>query len=111
MNININVNSINSLEEEEFSESRCKTCVLNKQHWASSWRFYTKVIKIDELIHLNLVNDGKIFMINEEFRYIVTMIDDYSQYMIIYLINRKFNLKDVLQDYLNLMKNRSTLIH
>jgi len=50
-------------------------------------------------------------MIDEEFRYVVTMIDDYSQYTIIYLIDRKFNLKDVLQNYLNLMKNRNTSIH
>ena len=50
-------------------------------------------------------------MIDEEFRYVVTMIDDYSQYTIIYLIDRKFDLKDVLQNYLNLMKNRNTSIH
>ncbi len=50
-------------------------------------------------------------MIDEEFKYVVTMIDDYSQYTIIYLIDWKFNLKDVLRNYLNLMKNRDTLIH
>ncbi len=111
MSIDIDVNSINSLEEEEFLESICETCVLDKQHRASSWRSHTRVIKIDELVHLNLVDDGKILMIDEEFRYVVTMIDDYNQYTIIYLINRKFDLKDVLQNYLNLMKNWSTSIH
>ncbi len=111
MSIDINVNSINSLEEREFSELICETCVLNKQHWASSRRYHTRVIRINELIHLNLVDDGKILMIDEEFRYVVTMIDDYSQYTIIYLIDWKFDLKDVLQDYLNLMKNRDTSIH
>ncbi len=111
MNIDIDVNLINSLEEEEFSESICETCVLNKQHWASSRRFHTTVIRINELIHLNLVDDGKILMIDEEFRYVVIMIDDYSQYTIIYLIDWKFDLKNVLQDYLNLMKNQDTLIH
>ncbi len=30
ISINIDVNSINSLEEKEFSESICETCVLNK---------------------------------------------------------------------------------
>ena len=111
MSIDINVNSINSLEEEEFSESICETYVLDKQHWASSRRSHTRVIRIDELIHLNLVDDDKILMINEEFRYVVTMIDDYSQYTIIYLIDRKFDLKDVLWNYLNLIKNLSTSIH
>ncbi len=50
-------------------------------------------------------------MINKEFKYVVTIIDDYSQHTIIYLIDWKFNLKDVLRDYLNLMKNQHTLIH
>ncbi len=111
MSIDIDVNSINSLEGKEFSESICETCVLDKQHRASSRRSHTRVIRIDELIHSNLVDDGKILMIDEEFRYVVTMIDDYSQYTIIYLIDRKFDLKDVLRDYLNLMKNRDTSIH
>ncbi len=78
MSIDINVNSINSLEEEEFSELICETCVLDKQHQASSRRSHTRVIRIDELIHSNLVDDDKILMIDEEFRYVVTMIDDYS---------------------------------
>jgi hypothetical protein len=39
------------------------------------------------------------------------MIDDYSKYMIIYLLERKFNLKDVLQNYLKFMKIQDTLIH
>lgn len=111
ISINIDVNSINSLKEIKFSELICETCVLNKQHWASSQRFHIRVIKINELIHLNLVNDDKILMIDEEFRYIVIMINDYSQYTIIYLIDWKFNLKDVLWNYLNLIKNRDTLIH
>ncbi len=51
MNININVKSINSLEEKEFSESICEICVLDKQHWASSRRSYTRIIRINELIH------------------------------------------------------------
>ncbi len=32
MSINIDVNSANSLEDEEFSELICKTCVINKQN-------------------------------------------------------------------------------
>jgi len=45
---------------------------------------------------MNLVDDGKIFQINEKFRYVATFIDDYSQYTITYLLKRKFNLKDEL---------------
>ena len=111
MSIGIDVNSANSLEGGESSESICEACALDKQHRAPSRRSHTRAIRIDELIHSNLVDDGKILMIDEEFRYVATMIDDYSQYTIIYLIDRKFDLKDVLRDYLNLMKNRGTSIH
>jgi len=38
------------------------------------------------------------------------MIDDYSQYTIIYILERKFNLKDVLRKYLKFMKTQSTSI-
>ena len=96
MSIDINVNSANSLEGEEFSESICETCVIDKQNRASSRRPHIRVIKVGELIHTNLVNDGKIPQIDEEFRYVATFIDDYSQYTITYLLKRKFYLKDEL---------------
>jgi len=35
---------------------------------------------------MNLVSDDKISQINEEFKYVTTIIDDYSQYMITYLL-------------------------
>ncbi len=111
MSIDINVNSANSLKDEEFSESICETCVIDKQNWVSSRKSHIRVIKVDELVYTNLIDDDKISQINEEFRYVTTMIDDYSQYMITYLLKRKFNLKDELQNYLKLMKTWNTSIH
>ncbi len=111
MNIDIDVNSTNSLENKKFSEIICEICVIDKQHKTSSWKSHIRVIKVDELVHMNLVDDDKISKINEESRYVTTMIDDYSEHMIIYLLERKFELKDVLQDYLKLMKTQDTSIH
>ncbi len=104
MSIDIDVNSTDSLKNEEFSESICEICVIDKQNRTSSQKSHIRIIKVNELVHLNLVDDDKIFKINEEFRYVATMIDDYSQYTIIYLLKRKFNLKDVLRKYLKFMK-------
>ena len=104
MSIDIDVNSTDSLKNEEFSESTCEICVIDKQNRTSSQKSHIRIIKVNELVHLNLVDDDKIFKINEEFRYVATMIDDYSQYTIIYLLKRKFNLKDVLRKYLKFMK-------
>ncbi len=78
MSININVNSANSLEGEEFSELICETCVIDKQNRVSSRKSHIRVIKVDELVHTNLVDNGKILQINGEFRYVATFIDDYS---------------------------------
>ncbi len=110
MSIDIDVNSTDSLKNEEFSESICEVCVIGKQNRTSSRKFHIRVIKVDELVHSNLVDDDKIFKIDEEFRYVATMIDDYSQYTIIYLLKRKFDLKDVLRKYLKFMKIQSTSI-
>ncbi len=60
---------------------------------------------------MNLVDDGKIFQIDEKFRYVVTFIDDYSQYTITYLLKRKFDLKDELWNYLKLIKTQNISIH
>ncbi len=42
--------------------------------------------------------------------YVTTMIDDFSEYTIIYLLNRKSALKSVLRNYLELMKTKSTFV-
>ena len=107
MSIGIDVNSANSLESEEFSESICEACVIGKQNRTSSRKSHIRVIKAGELVHTNLVDGGKILKIDGECSYVATMIDDYSQYTIIYLLKRKSDLKEKLQDYLKLMKTRS----
>jgi len=60
ISIDINVNFANSLEDEEFSESICETYVIDKQNRASSRKPHIRVIKVDELVHTNLVDDDKI---------------------------------------------------
>ncbi len=111
MSIDINVNSANSLEDEEFLELICETCVIDKQNWVLSRKSHIRVIKVDELVHMNLINDDKISQIDEEFRYVATFIDDYSQYMITYLLKSKFDLKNELWNYLKLMKTWNISIH
>ncbi len=110
MSIDIDVNSTDSLKNEESSELICKICVIDKQNRTSSRKSHIRVIKVNELVHSNLIDDDKIFKINEEFRYVAIMIDDYSQYTIIYLLQRKFDLKDILWKYLKFMKIQNTSI-
>ncbi len=111
MSINIDVNSTNSLENKKFSEMICEICVIDKQHRTSSQKPHIRVIKVNELVHMNLVDDDKISKIDEKSKYVTIMIDDYSEHMIIYLLERKFKLKNVLRNYLKLMKTWDTSIH
>ncbi len=111
MSIDIDVNSTNSLENKESPEMICEACAIDKQHRTSSRKPHIRAIKVDELVHTNLVGDGKISKIDEESKYVTTMIDDYSEHTTTYLLERKFELKGVLRNYLKLMKTRNTSIH
>jgi len=111
MSIGIDVDSANSLESKESPESVCEACAIGKQHRTPSRKPHTRATKVNELVHTNLAGDGKIPKTDEEFRYVATMIDDYSQYTTTYLLERKFELKDVLRNYLKLMKTRGTSVH
>jgi len=84
MSINIDVNSTNRLENKKFSEMICEICVIDKQHRTSSRKPHIKVIKVDELVHMNLVDDDKISKIDEESRYVTTMIDDVMSLAFVY---------------------------
>jgi hypothetical protein len=111
MSIGIDVDSANSLERKESPESVCEVCVIGKQNRTPSRKSHTRAIKVGELVHTNLAGDDKIPKIDGESRYVATMIDDYSQYTITYLLERKFDLKGVLRKYLKFMKTRGTSVH
>jgi len=111
MSIGIDVDSANSLEGEESPESVCGACAIGKQNRAPSRKPHTRATKVGELVHTDLVDDGKILQTDGESRYVATFIDDYSQYTITYLLERKSDLKDELRNYLKLMKTRDTSVH
>ena len=110
MSININSALADNLEIREFSEQVCKLCIIDKQHRILSRISYTKVIKINKLIHINLADDNNIFKIIKKKTFVVTMIDDYIDYIIVYLLKRKFDLIKAFRNYLNMMKIKDTLI-
>jgi len=110
MSIGIDVNSADSLENEESPESVCEACAIGKQNRTPSRKPHTRATKVGELVHSNLVGGDKIPKTDEGFRYVATMIDDYSQYTTIYLLQRKSDLKGVLRKYLEFMKTQSTSV-
>jgi hypothetical protein len=108
MSTGIDVDSANSLENQESPESVCEACAIGKQHRTPSRRPHTRATKIGELVHTDLAGGGNIPKTDGGARYVATMIDDYSQYTTTYLLGRKSELKTILRNYLKLMKTRGT---
>lgn len=111
MSTGIEVDSANSLEKQESPESVCEACAIGKQHRTPSRRPHTRATKIGELVHTDLAGGGKIPKTDGGARYVATMIDDYSEYTITYLLERNSDLKGVLRNYLKLMKTRGTPVY
>ncbi len=111
MSTGIDVDSANSLENEESPESVCGACAIGKQNRTPSRKPHTRATKAGELVHTDLAGGGKIPKTDGGSRYVATMIDDYSQYTTTYLLERKSDLKGVLRKYLKLMKTRGTPVH
>jgi len=111
MSTGIDVDSANSLENEESPESVCGACAIGKQHRTPSRKPHTRATKIGELVHTDLAGGGKIPKTDGGAIYVATMIDDYSEYTTTYLLERKSDLKGVLRNYLEFMKTRGTPVH
>jgi transposase InsO family protein len=111
MSTGIDVDSANSLENEESPESVCGACAIGKQNRTPSRKPHTRATKVGELVHSDLAGGGKIPKTDGGSRYVATFIDDYSQYTTTYLLERKSDLKDELRNYLKLMKTRDTPVH
>jgi len=111
MSIGIDVDSANSLENEESPESVCGACAIGKQNRTPSRKPHIRATKIGELVHTDLAGGGKILKTDGGCSYVATMIDDYSQYTTTYLLERKSDLKEKLRNYLKLMKTQGTSVH
>ena len=110
MSIDIDVVSANLLEKQESSNRICKTCLIDKQHRTSSKRSHIKIIKIDELMHIDLVDDDQISEIIEENRFVVIIIDDFTDYIFTYLLKIKSEFQEVLRNHLVFMNTKEILV-
>ncbi len=62
-------------------------------------------------MHINIVNEDNIILIfNQRVKYVVVITNDFTDYITIYLLQRKFELKIILRKYLKQIKIRDTSI-
>ncbi len=62
-------------------------------------------------MHIDIADgDNIILTFSQRVRYVVVMTDDFTDYTIIYLLQRKFELKIILRKYLKQMKIRDTSV-
>ena len=62
------------------------------------------MIKIDELMYINFVNNSKVFLTIEKNRFVIIIINNYIDYNIIYFLNKKLKLLKVFKNYLTFIK-------
>ena len=59
-------------------------------------------------MHINFINDNKILIIIKENRFVIIIINDFTDYTFIYLLKIKLKLQKILKKYLIFMKIKKT---
>lgn len=96
------------LEATETHPKICKLCAMGKQSRQLLRIPRAGASKIGEIIHTDIAGGGKLPQIFDGARYVITLIDDYSNFMAIYLLKRKFEAEKALKDFISFIKNRNT---
>ena len=52
----------------------------------------------------DFVNDDLILIFTEKIKYVIVMMNDYINFITIYLLKHKFNMKEVLRNYFEFMR-------
>ena len=108
MSIGINAASANNLERRESPNPICEPCMIGRQHRTPSRIPHTRATQIGELIHSDVAGGGNIPSTIGGARYVATIIDDFTNYTVIYLLAKKSDFRLVLKPYLRQMQTRGT---
>ena len=110
MSTDINFKIANALKKLKFSQRICESCVINKSHKIRNRIAHVKATEKDELVHKDRVDDDLISTFIEKVRYVIVMTNDYTDFTIVYLLKHRFDMKEALQNYFELMQTQSTFM-
>ena len=110
MSTDIDVKAADALEKLETLQRVCEPCVTEKSHKVQNRIAHTRATEKDELIHTDLVDDELISTFIEKAKFVIIMIDDYTNFTTVYLLDRKSELKAVLRNYFEFMRIQNTFV-
>lgn len=108
MAIGIDVSNATKLESTESHPAICESCAIGKQTRNLVRIPRDRVTKIGEIIHIDIAGGGKLPQTLDGARYVMSLIDDYFNFMTIYLLKKKSEAEKALKEFINFMKNRQT---
>ena len=110
MSTDIDVEAANALKKLKFPQRIYESCVTDKLHKIQNRIAYIRATEKDELIHTDFVDDDLISIFTEKAKYVIVMTNDYIDFITIYLLKHKFNMKEVLRNYFKLMRTQKTFV-
>ena len=108
------VNECNKIEKLEFTK-RCEVCMIDKQyrtfnHKSIRTNSLKRIIRKDQRFHIDLIEEKHIVKTSKNKRYVIIFVDDYTDYIWVYLIIKKFEYLRVLRNFIVMIKAQSYFI-
>ena len=101
------VDGMKTCNEKEENIDDCESCALGKMHrLPHPKQSENRANKILEMVHTDLCGPMQIESVGGS-RYLLTFIDDYSRYTVVYLLKRKSEVTSKFKEFVMLMENNS----
>ena len=107
----VNISLINDNESD--SIGKCEVCIMKKMHQKLNHqlvRASRRANRSSQRFHTNLADDEKIVLIFKNKRYAIIFVNDFSNYIWIYLMRKKNEFQRVLCDFIKMMLTRNLFV-
>ena len=106
----IDASMATKLETSETHPRIFESCAMGKQSRQLLRVPRARASKIGEIIHTDIAGEGKLPQTYGGAYYVISLIDDYSNFMTIYLLKKKSEVEKALKNYMTFMKNKGTAL-
>ena len=107
----VNMNLISDNEND--SIEKCEVCIMKKMHRKSNHQFVRisrRANRPNQKFHTNLADDEKIVLIFRDKRYAIIFVNDFSNYIWIYLVRKKNEFQKNFRDFIKIMLIRGLFV-
>ena len=108
------VNECNKIKKLKFTK-RCEICMIDKQHRIFNYKSMKtnslkRIIRKNQRFHIDLIEEEHIVKTSKNKRYVIIFVDNYTNYIWMYLIIKKFEFLRVLRNFIVMIKTQSYFI-